>query len=254
MIRKLVKAFISGKDLIVAGISGDHIFKDFRYFRLLLTRIEKVTKSAAKLNQSQSNYLFKLLEPLTFESAWIKPYSRPMYYRRVGRLIDVLDTAGSLSDGGRYNIGGAQTSSTAVKEFGNIGRKKSALYICEDLKGVRKEYGDEGMAKSTAVTYEVKAATSDALNLIEIDAVLISLSSAIPNIADLVAMSSMAGTWVDIKYPAPTQILAHWLRKNAPENTDGIRFKSAVGNYYNVCLFFHDARECKARLFAVVHE
>ena len=69
MIRKLVKAFISGKDLIVAGISGDRIFNDFRYFRLLLTRIEKVTKSAAKLNQSQSNYLFKLLETLTFESA-----------------------------------------------------------------------------------------------------------------------------------------------------------------------------------------
>jgi hypothetical protein len=73
-----------------------------------------------------------LLEPLTFESAWIKPYFRQTYYRRVGRLIDVLDTAGSLSDGGRYNIGGAQTSSMAVKEFGNIGRKKSALYICED--------------------------------------------------------------------------------------------------------------------------
>ena len=148
MIRKLVKAFISGKDLIVAGISGDHIFKDFRYFRLLLTRIEKVTKSAAKLNQSQSNYLFKLLEPLTFESDWIKQSFRQTYYRRVGRLIDVLDTAGSLSDGGRYNIGGAQTSSTVVKEFGIIGRKKSALYICEDLNGVRKEYGDEGMAKS----------------------------------------------------------------------------------------------------------
>ncbi len=136
-----------------------------------------------------------------------------------------------------------------MKEFGNIGRKKSALYVCEDLSGVRLEFGDIGMAKSNAVTYEITARTG-AFNLIEMDTVLESLSSAIPNIANLVGMPSMAGTWVDIKYPAPSQILAHWLRQNSPDNTHGVRFKSAIGDFYNICLFFNDTRECKARLVA----
>jgi hypothetical protein len=181
----------------------------------------------------------------------VKSYPNPAYYRRVGKNRDVLDTAGSLSDGGRYNIGGAQTSTTALKQFGPIGRKKSALYLCEDSTLVRKEFGDEGMAGSTAVTYTITAISGEAFNLIEMDSVLAGLASAIPNIESLTGSPSMQGTWVDIKFPAPIQVLGHWLRHNAPEGTHGIRFKSSLGDFYNICLFFNDTKECKEKLAAL---
>ena len=165
----------------------------------------------------------------------------------------MLDPAGSLSDGGRHNIGGAQTSSTAVKQFGNLGKKKSALYLGEDARIVREEYGDDSMPGSTAMTYTVTTLTKDLFNLIEMDAVLISLTSAIPDINALIGTPAMNGTWVDIKSPAPSQILGHWLRLHAPDGTQGIRFKSAYDHGYNICLFFQDARECTARLIAAAN-
>jgi hypothetical protein len=188
---------------------------------VLINRIEDINRSGNKLRQSQSIHLYKLLEPLSFDANWVKSHPNPTYYRRVGKNRDVLDTAGSLSDGGRYNIGGAQTSSTAVKQFGPIGRKKSALYLCEDSNLVRKEFGDEGMAGSTAVTYSISARDGGSFNLIEMDSVMAGLSSAIPNIKSLTGSPSIQGTWVDIKFPAPIQVLGHWLIHNAPERTHG---------------------------------
>ncbi len=127
----------------------------------------------------------------------------------------------------------------------------SALYLSEDAITARKEFGDEGMSGSTAVTYTVTTINSDDLRIIEMDAVLTGLSSAIPNIASMVGVPAMHGTWVDNKFPASSQILGHWLRHHAPEGTHGIRFKAVESNSYNVCLFFHDGRESKAKLVVV---
>ena len=103
------------------------------------------------------------------------------------------------------------------------------------------------------MTYTVTTLTKDLFNLIEMDAVLISLTSAIPDINALIGTPAMNGTWVDIKSPAPSQILGHWLRLHAPNGTQGIRFKSAYDHGYNICLFFQDARECTARLIAAAN-
>ncbi len=83
------------------------------------------------------------------------------------------------------------------------------------------------MPKSTAMTYEIKLATENTINLIEMDIVLDSLSSAIPKVSTLVGMTSMAGTWVGIKYPTPH----HSLSKASP-GIDGVF-------YLNVDLMGH---------------
>lgn len=241
--------------IVINGTSGTHVFLGLRFFHDLIDRIHKVVLSENSYRRSQSIHLHNLLINLQFNKSWVQSYANPIYYRRVGKQRDVLDTAGSLSDGGRYNIGGAQTSTVAVQKFGHLARKRSALYLSEDDVTARREYGDEGMLGSTAITYLVKPSNLEVLNLIEMERVFADLSSAIPMMRNLEGSPSMNGTWVDIKFPTPSQLLGHWLIENSPKGTHGIRFKSSHPKCSNnICLFFNDTRECKKILNASPHE
>lgn len=105
-------------------------------------------------------------------------------------MRDVLDTAGSLSDGGRFNIGGAQASSHNSKAFLGIGGKRSALYLGEDVVVVRKECGDFAMPDSKAATYSVHLKRRKHIDLIDVTLALNSLSNSIPNINEIIGSDS----------------------------------------------------------------
>ncbi|MES2615966.1 MAG: RES domain-containing protein [Bdellovibrionota bacterium] len=246
---KKIKIFLDKLNLILLANHGTHIFTNFGAFEKLKLRLESILKTEEHLRLSESRHLFQLLKGLKFNANWVFKHEKPIYYRRVGRNRDELDVAGSLSDGGRFNLGGAQTSSQFRNEFNPIGNKRGAIYLGEDIVTTQKEFGDWGMLGSTATTYQVQLKRRKYLNLIEVENVLKDLSLPIPNIRSLIGTQSMNGCWGDLKIPSPSQILGHWLMEHAQTNTDGLRFCSTQDkNYFNVCLYMPDARAAKKLL------
>lgn len=246
---KKIKIFLDQLNVIILAHHGTHIFKSFRLLEQLKLRLESILKTEEHLRLSESRYLFQLLQGLKFNPNWVFKHEKPIYYRRVGRNRDELDVAGSLSDGGRFNLGGAQTSSQFRNEFTPIGNKCGAIYLGEDIVTTQKEFGDFGMPGSTAITYQVQLKRRKYLNLIEVENVLKDLSLPIPNIRSLIGTQSMNGCWGDLKIPSPSQILGHWLMQHAEMNVDGLRFCSTHDkNYFNVCLYMPDARAVKKLL------
>jgi len=240
-----------GRLFIPSDRGGGWLIESVRQLKAEMLRLSAHFRDQDRYRQAAAKYLVTELSHCTFEKAWLINVDRPVYFRRVGQHRDVLDTAGSLSDGGRFNIGGAQASSRATEQLGAFCGKRSALYLGENAAIVRMEYGDFGMPGSTAITHSVSLKRRAKLNLIDIEAALNSLASQIPDLKAMVGNASMNGKWVDIKYPMPCQILGHWLIANAPKKTEGIRFPTthAAGGW-NVCLFFADTRACKQLLKA----
>lgn len=241
--------------IVIRGRHGVHLFHDFQTLKWLLLKLSADFRSRDSFNLSASRFLHEQLKNCAFDRAWLLKVDAPQYFRRVGPDRDVLDTAGSLSDGGRHNIGGAQSSTGTSATFKPIGAKRSALYLGEDPIVVRKEYGDDGVPGSKAVTYAVTLKRRKSLLLIDASKAINDLTKTIPDIVNIVGTASMNGKWIDLKQPAPCQIFGHWLIANAPVRTDGIRFPTAHGGKaWNVCLFFTDTKACKKTLKAMAHQ
>jgi hypothetical protein len=237
--------------IVVKGRHGIHIFQDIRTLQWSILKLTELFSNRDSFNLAASKLLFKQLKQCSFDPKWIKKIDNPEFYRRVGPKRDVLDTAGSLSDGGRFNIGGAQSSSQNSKAFLGIGGKRSALYLGQDVTVVRKEYGDFGMNASRAVTFSVRLRRRKYIDLIDVTLAINNLSKSIPNLKDILGADSMNGKWGDLKQPAPSQIFGHWLMNQAPVGTIGIKFPSSHDNKsLNICLYFEDSIACKKLLIA----
>ena len=236
--------------IVIQGRHGVHIFKNLPTLKWLLIKLTGDFRNRDSYNLAASKYLFQQLQDCSFKQAWVTTITDPQYFRRVGHGRDALDIAGSLSDGGRHNIGGAQSSSDVSSFFSPIGGKRGVLYLGEDPRIVRKEFGDEAAKGSRAITYSVNLrGRNKSLQLVDASLALQDLSKIIPDISNLVGTASMSGKWVDLKQPTPSQIFGHWLIHNAPQKTAGIRFPTAHGGAsWNVCLFFHDSNACKKTL------
>jgi hypothetical protein len=232
--------------IIVKGRHGIHIFGDFRTLQWSMLKLTGFFSTRDSFNLSASKLLFKQLQQCSFDLKWMRRIEQPEYFRRVGPKRDVLDTAGSLSDGGRLNIGGAQCSSLSSKLFLGIGGKRSALYLGEDAAIVRKEYGDYEIPGSKAITYSICLKRRKSILLVDFNLAVNSLSKSIPNIKEILGSDSMNGKWGDLKQPAPSQIFGHWLMQHAPKETLGIKFPSSHDmRSSNVCLYFDDTNTCK---------
>lgn len=237
--------------IVIRGRHGIHVFRNLQALKWSILRYSAEFRSRDSFNQTTSKFLYEQLRKCEFKSDWIVKVDTPRYFRRVGFTRDVLDTAGSLSDGGRFNIGGAQSSSIVTNLFRPIGEKRCALYVSEDASIARKEFGDAKIPRSTALTYSITLRRKKSLALIDVKRALSDLSRKIPEIRDLIGSSSMNGKWVDLKRPAPCQVFGHWLIHHAPKNTNGIRFPSSHDDTVsNVCIFVADTVECKRILKA----
>ena len=236
---------------VISSRFGIHIFPDDGTLNWQILKISHRFAERDNRNYKASKLLFQQLSRCSFDRKWVKTVKEPTFYRRVGKTRDVLDTAGSLSDGGRFNLGGAQSSSSTAKSFHPLGNKRSALYLGTDPSVVRKEYGDYDAVRSTAITYSIQLKRKQILRLVDFTAALKGLSTSIPYIKELIGAKSMNGNWGDLKQPAPSQILGHWLITNAPKDTIGIEFPSThAATSQNTCLFFNDTAACKNLLKA----
>lgn len=237
--------------IVVKGRHGIHIFQDIRTLQWSILKMSELFSNRDTFNLLASKLLFKQLKQCSFDLKWIKKFENPELYRRVGPKRDVLDTAGSLSDGGRFNMGGAQSSTHTSKAFAEIGGKRGALYLGENITVVQKEYGDFGMPGSKAVTYSIQLKRKKYIDLIDATLAINSLSKSIPNIKDILGSDSMNGKWIDLKQPTPSQIFGHWLMSHSPKGTAGIKFPSTHDtNSSNICLYFEDSAACKKLLKA----
>lgn len=239
--------------LAIKGRHGVHLFTDIRTLQWSILNLMNFFSSRDNFNLAASKLLFSQLKQCTFDPKWVIKIEDPKLFRRVGPGRDVLDTAGSLSDGGRFNIGGAQASSLVTKSFSGFGNKRSALYVGEDPTIVRKEYGDFDLPNSKAITYSLHLRRRKSVSLIDLKLVIKDLERSIPNIRKILGNSSMNGKWVDLKQPSPSQILGHWLIDLAPKGTIGIRFSSYHDSKSsNICLYFNDTNSCKNLLSASI--
>lgn len=240
-------AFFKNKKKIISLFFQNQIFK-YGSLEYLLYKIQSLSDSDNYLSKKrlvESRFFYdQILSKINFNPNWIKNYNNPIYYRRVCEMFDPLDIAGSLSDGGRFNIGGSQASTKYSELFKPIGQKQACLYFAENPKIARIEFGDIDMLNSSALSYKITLKSIEVINLIELDLVLNDISTQFTNVAQNLNNYSINAKWGDIKYPEVTQILGHWLKYYSKGKAHGIRFKSSKDqNYYNICFYLKDTRQ-----------
>ncbi|MBI4402632.1 MAG: RES family NAD+ phosphorylase [Deltaproteobacteria bacterium] len=202
------------------GIVQDHSVK-------ALTAIarEAAQKQAARLKADMvaGSIFWKWLETKTvtpvFES-WDKTVFRIVYAG-----LDPLSVAGSLSAGGRFNVGGAQMQQHDL--FPRL-TMAACLYVASSIKCARKEAGEP---LGNAEEYELAPKTS--LHLWQLEKVAVQLDY--PGLLDLILATPMMALWSMQKAPLISQLLGNFLRMNGG---DGIVFTSTKDSSEKVVAVF----------------
>ena len=157
-------------------------------------------------------------------------------YRTVYGGYDPISVAGSLSDGGRFNIGGAQFLEHDL--FPNLS-KFACLYAAFSVECARAEVGE---LYGESEEYELLPRKD--FHLWNLEKVIKKLN--FPGLLDLVDASPMAARWVLQKSPLVSQLLALHLR-NA--GGDGIIYRSMKLPQENIFAFFVSSDEESKLLF-----
>jgi len=157
-------------------------------------------------------------------------------YRFANSEYGPLTIVGSISDGGRFNIGGAQMSST----FPTI-TKSGALYLAST-----KDCAMVEAAKPIGKHKLYKVTSSETLKLWDLKRVIKQLDY--PNLLSEIYASHGERIWAYQKIPTISQILAVHLRN---QGGDGLVFNSTMCKEdLNVALFYKDDSEVKSKLKA----
>lgn len=155
--------------------------------------------------------------------AHLKKFEAPVF-RFANPLYKPTTIVGSISDGGRFNIGGAQVRA----EFSTL-NKAGCLYTASS-----KECAIAEAAIPHGVLRLYKLSPKKSFLLWDLNAVINILNY--PNLLDLVKASDGEALWVYRKLPAVPQILATKLRSIGG---DGITFESTkLSGHTNIAFFF----------------
>ncbi len=147
-------------------------------------------------------------------------------YRYANPVYGPRTIVGSISDGGRFNVGGAQLD----PNFSDLA-KQGALYLASSEK-CAKEEASKPIGKHKL--YELKA--NKKLKLWDLKKVIEELDY--PNLFELVRSDHGEKIWAYQKIPTVSQILATHLRSI---DGDGLVFESTkVDGATNITLFFND--------------
>lgn len=133
------------------------------------------------------------------------PISIPLFRVAFG-VINPLSIAGSLSSGGRFNTGGAQSIDLVPL---NKLRPKACIYASDSIDCAKKEASVGGLPSSNEVVYKIVPKTS--LQIWDLPSVIQSLQW--PNLQQQVDMTLPAARWDLQKSPLMSQILGSWLRE-----------------------------------------
>jgi len=146
--------------------------------------------------------------------------------------------AGSLSCGGRLNLGGSQKR----KEFFDL-KPFAALYFSEELDTAIKEYTDS--APLGPKDYKYKVSLKKSFDLWDYDKIIDSLKE-YPNLKETVRSCPLNASWADCKVPMPSQVIACWLKAFGG---DGFIFESTKNHgRRNIALIFKDDHDAERSL------
>jgi hypothetical protein len=164
-------------------------------------------------------------------SSWTKPV-----YRVVSPGILALSIAGSLADGGRFNVGGAQQHPL----FSTV-KKAGCLYAASSIKCALAE-----TAKPLGQFEKYKLSPNAPFQVWDLQKVVNKLDW--PGLNDLVNSTPIDAIWGYQKVPLIPQLLASHLRSIGG---DGIKFKSVKdSSAFNLSFFFRQDKQC-AEAFAL---
>ena len=155
-------------------------------------------------------------------------------YRYANPVYGPLTIVGSISDGGRFNIGGAQMSST----FLNL-QKRGAIYLASTERCAKVE-----ACKPVGKHKLYKVESEKPLKLWDLKKVIKDLNY--PNLLSEVYASHGEKIWAYQKVPTISQILANHLRD---KGGTGIIFNSTIiKEDLNIALFFDDDKHIESIL------
>lgn len=227
----------SGKQnkTIIAARSHDtgltHIFGDLTALKREITKLRRSRNSRQETDLINSVAFWDWIhrQPFTLKPQYI--WSNPLYRLTYGGFVPT-SIVGSISDGGRFNIGGAQV----CPEFPNL-RKVGCLYLASTLQCCYAEAADP---KGRPDEYEL--ILKKRLHLWDLKKAIEVLNN--PGLDDLVKASPMEALWSFQKVPLIPQLLAHFLRE---KGGDGIVFSSTKDkSALNFALFFKTDTESAA--------
>ena len=236
------------KNIIIQqkGKNHSHIFNESEIINFI--KLEEYSEYLEQKNQTQmADNLSKQLELIIPKNDWILSIKKSSFngIRAIYGNYDPLDIAGTLADGGRLNIGGAQQQSKKYK-------KMAGLYFADSVETALQELS---LPIATNIVlpifYQVEFKDKkETLKLFNLDNVLLDLDKIITlpsNISTLCSSSPFAGNWGDQKIPAPSQIVGQWLRNLSL--CEGITFRSTKNSSgFNYFLFLKDTNSAKINL------
>lgn len=186
-----------------------------------------------KIRQEYNSLTFceflKKLKPATLKTHAIKNNS-PLY--RV-TTRDPISTSGSLTYGGRYNVGGSQQiRSIGIRPF-------AALYFSTDLQCAIDEY-EQGIPLGPGDKKYILTPSKEFV-LWDIDKIIQFIQ--FPNLQYLINQGPLSNDWGYCKVPMQSQILGNWLKKIGG---DGIIFNSTQSqNSKCIAIFAKDDNHAK---------
>lgn len=158
-------------------------------------------------------------------------YQKPLY-KAVDGSWNPLSIAGSLADGGRFNVGGAQlTNFSPLNEL----RKFGCIYAADNIECAKAEISSGAIPSLNQKKYIITANRS--LKLWNLESIIAGLDW--PKIVDLVSAIPNEAMWSLQKTPKISQIISFWLKQM--NCADGLMYPSTKhpGSYV-VTLFAND--------------
>lgn len=204
-----------------------HVFDD----------IEKLVKDFEAKQQGRhtaelinGKRFYDWLKKQDFDSSLETAYWNKPVYRVVSPGILALSIAGSLADGGRFNVGGAQQHPL----FSTI-KKAGCLYAASSIKCALAE-----TAKPFGLLEKYQLIPKHPLKVWDLRKIINKLDW--PGLNELVNSAPVDAIWGYQKVPLIPQLLASHLRSIGG---DGIKFKSVKdGSAHNLAFFFKQDKQC----------
>ncbi|SMF60532.1 RES domain-containing protein [Pseudobacteriovorax antillogorgiicola] len=215
-----------------------------------------------RISRLSEEFKDQVLSVIEYDEAWESRFSSPTFYRVCNPQDGVFSTTGSLKDGGRCNIGGAQEGDIPSQKYGPLANPQGAIYVSDSAdaaiaEAIGAEYGpierlrDIVKRSANKQLYRVTLHDeSEPICLIELDPIFQQLRATY-RIDDFFSETlDMNGGWRNLKTPAPIQLFTAWLYQSS-NGAAGIRFRSTQSSEkFNVALYYRNAQAAQKVLKA----